>query len=207
LTSQGSTVPGITKATGVIVAGAAPDRRFASVIGAWARTGSRLDPGRGASDPLERPASLHGAVQEVDGKRSHDPAEVVLERDPVVGAGALPHPGANGRTGEDGIDHEIPGGHHEGAEEGHTDEVAAAPGRPDRPSMRDQVGHDVTRVDQHEPGEGDEDRDRAEPRAKGRGVVVRAIDEPCDDADLLEDPGRDRGDREEGQGEPHAQRH
>ena len=72
--------------------------------------------------------------------------------------------------------------------------------------MPDQVGHDVRRVDQHEPGEGDEERDRSEPGAERRCVVVWTVDEPRDDADLLEDPGRDRGDREEGQGEPHAQR-
>src|SRR5450759_3101517 len=157
-------------------------------------------------DRLERPASLHRAVQDIGGEGGDDPAEVVLDRDSVVGTTALPYPGANGRTGEDGIDHEIPGSHHAGADEGQTDEVAAAPGRADRPSVHDQVGQDVARVDQHEPGEGDEDRDRAEPRAKRRRVVVRTEDEPRDHAGLLEDPGRDRCDRKEGQGQPHAQR-
>ena len=152
------------------------------------------------------PASLHRAVQEIDGEGGHDPAEVVLDRDPVVGTTALPYPGAKGRTREDGIDHEIPGGHHEGAEEGQTDEVAAPPRRSDRPSIHDEVREDVTRVNHHEPGEWDEDRDRTEPRTEGRGVVVRAVDQPRDDAGLLEDPGRDRCDREEGQAQPHAQR-
>ena len=157
-------------------------------------------------DRLERPASLDGAVQQIDGEGGHDPAEGVLERDPVVGTTALPDPGADGRTGEDGIDDEVPGGHRKRADEGQADEVAAAPWRADRPSVHDQVGDDVRRVDEHEPGEGDEDRDRAEPRTERRSVVVRTVDEPRGHPDLLEDPGRDRRDREEGQREAHAQR-
>ena len=72
--------------------------------------------------------------------------------------------------------------------------------------MPDQVGEDVARVDEHEPGEGDENGNRPEQWAKGRCVVVRAVDQPCHDADLLEDPGRDRRDRQEDEGERQAQR-
>src|SRR5450759_1418659 len=49
-------------------------------------------------DWLGQCASLHHPVQEIDGEGGHDPAEVVLDRDPVVGTTTLPYPGDNGWT-------------------------------------------------------------------------------------------------------------
>jgi hypothetical protein len=47
-------------------------------------------------DRLGRPASLHRAVQDIDREGGDDPAEVVLDRDSVVGTATLPHPGVDG---------------------------------------------------------------------------------------------------------------
>lgn len=94
--------------------------------------GTRIVPPRCKRCPCpETPrASLDRAVQQMDREGGRDPAEEVLDRHPVPRTSALPAPCAHRRTGEDGVDDEVPGSHEEGAEKRQDDDVRASPGVP-----------------------------------------------------------------------------